>query len=217
MTEYDYSPEAWEHHVAQQARVSNWVSQTTAQAHCYSNPFVMSPTMRDRSFYDEPGGRRQRPSPSRSKTFNVPPARQEEPYRHTSSRSRSGSYSQPVEWLNTQATITLANCTSHLSAICGPYTPSPTQPALSISAEAIAARATTHISGILLSGAVPRNSPTDDVPLAFAPRAVAPYAQRSFAVSVWATSSEAATSVQALARVHVTWFKQWKGRTGEAP
>ncbi|KAG2122823.1 hypothetical protein BD769DRAFT_1472941 [Suillus cothurnatus] len=114
MTEYDYSPAAWEHYVAQQARVSNWVSQTTAQSHCYSNPFVMSPTMRDRSFYDEPGERRQRPAPSRSKTFNTPPARQEEPYRHTSSRSRSRSHSQPAQvWSYPHSSRTTLQPTSH--------------------------------------------------------------------------------------------------------
>ncbi|KAG2341092.1 hypothetical protein BDR05DRAFT_965977 [Suillus weaverae] len=115
MTEYDYSPAAWEHHVAQQARVSNWVSQTTAQAHSYSNPFVMSPTMRDRSFYDESGGRRPRPAPSRSKTLNIPSTRQEEPYRHTSSRSRShsGSHSQPFEiWSYPHSSRTTLQTTS---------------------------------------------------------------------------------------------------------
>lgn len=114
MTEYDYSPAAWEHYVAQQARVSNWVSQTTAQAHSYSNPFTMSPTMRDRSFYDEPGGRRQRPAPSRSKTYSVPPVRQEDPYtRHTSSRSRSASHSQPPEmWSYPHSSRTTLQTTS---------------------------------------------------------------------------------------------------------
>ncbi|KIK37408.1 hypothetical protein CY34DRAFT_460698 [Suillus luteus UH-Slu-Lm8-n1] len=114
MTEYDYSPAAWEHYAAQQARVSNWVSQTTAQAHSYSNPFTMSPTMRDRSFYDEPGGRWQRPAPSRSKTYSVPPVRQEDPYnRHTSSRSRSGSHSQPLEmWSYPHSSRTTLQTTS---------------------------------------------------------------------------------------------------------
>lgn len=115
MTEYDYSPAAWEHYLAQQARVSNWVSQTTAQAHSYSNPFVMSPTLRDRSFYDdELNGRWQRPTPSRSKTYNIPPTRQEDPYRHTSSRSRSGSHSQPVEvWSYPHSSRTTIQTASH--------------------------------------------------------------------------------------------------------
>ncbi|KAG0707039.1 hypothetical protein DFH29DRAFT_73360 [Suillus ampliporus] len=100
MTEYDYSPAAWERYAAQQARVSNWVSQTSTQAHSYSNPFALSPTMRDRTFYDEPDRRRQRPVPSRSMSRNLPPARQEEPYRHTSSRPshpRSRSNPQSVD------------------------------------------------------------------------------------------------------------------------
>ena len=54
MTEYDYSPAAYERYIAQQARVSNWVDDTLQQAHAYSNPFVLSPTLRDRSFYDQP-------------------------------------------------------------------------------------------------------------------------------------------------------------------
>lgn len=112
MTEYDYSPAAWENHLAQQARVSNWVSQTTAQAHSYSNPFLLSPTLRDRSFY-EPDGRRQRPPPSRSMTVNMPPARQEEPYRHKSSRSHSASRSQPVEiWSYPHSSHTTLHTTS---------------------------------------------------------------------------------------------------------
>ncbi|OJA16299.1 hypothetical protein AZE42_03375 [Rhizopogon vesiculosus] len=96
MTEYDYSPAAWEHYVAQQARVAGWVSQTTAQAHAYSDPLTPSPSLRDRSFYDEPDGKPQRPSPSRSNTF----MRQEEHHRHMSSRptyDRSRSRSLSIE------------------------------------------------------------------------------------------------------------------------
>ncbi|KAH0828090.1 hypothetical protein J3R83DRAFT_3749 [Lanmaoa asiatica] len=82
MTEYDYSPAAYERYVAQQARVSNWVDDTLQQAHAYSNPFVLSPTLRDRSFYDEPAPRHHRldtydewsmsssrPSRSRSRSY----------------------------------------------------------------------------------------------------------------------------------------------------
>lgn len=82
MTEYDYSPAAWEQHIAQQARVSKWVNQTTAQAH-YSDPSTLSPTLRDRSFYDEPDRAPRRPAPTRSKTLNIPHSRQEVHYRHT--------------------------------------------------------------------------------------------------------------------------------------
>lgn len=79
MTEYDYSPAAYERYLAQQARVSNWVSDTLQQSHAYSNPFVLSPTLRDRTFYDGPEDHRtphhdqwsngsSRPSRSRSKS-----------------------------------------------------------------------------------------------------------------------------------------------------
>ncbi|KAF8134393.1 hypothetical protein EV363DRAFT_890877 [Boletus edulis] len=54
MTEYDYSPAAYERYIAQQTRVSNWVNDTVQQAHSYSNPFVLSPTLRDRTFYNHP-------------------------------------------------------------------------------------------------------------------------------------------------------------------
>ncbi|KAJ8583321.1 hypothetical protein M405DRAFT_828853 [Rhizopogon salebrosus TDB-379] len=103
MTEYDYSPGAWERHMAQQARVSNWVSHTTAQAHAYANPFELSPSMRDRSFYDDPHGRSQHPPPNRPRAFNPPHTRQEEPHRHSSSRpshersQRSRSHSRSIE------------------------------------------------------------------------------------------------------------------------
>jgi hypothetical protein len=40
--------------MAQQTRVSNWVHDTVQQSHAYSNPFVLSPTLRDRAFYDQP-------------------------------------------------------------------------------------------------------------------------------------------------------------------
>jgi hypothetical protein len=42
MTEYDYSPAAYERYLHTQNRVSNWVSQTKAHERQYSNPFVPS-------------------------------------------------------------------------------------------------------------------------------------------------------------------------------
>lgn len=54
MTEYDYSPAAYERYLAQQTRVSNWVHDTVKQSHSYADPFVLSPNLRDRSFYDQP-------------------------------------------------------------------------------------------------------------------------------------------------------------------
>lgn len=43
MTEYDYSPEAYERHLANQNRVSNWVSDQASRKHQYSNPFTPPP------------------------------------------------------------------------------------------------------------------------------------------------------------------------------
>ncbi|KAI6021548.1 hypothetical protein BKA83DRAFT_677823 [Pisolithus microcarpus] len=54
MTEYDFSPAAYERYIAQQHRVSNWVHDTNK--HKWSNPYVLSPTPRDRTFYNNPDG-----------------------------------------------------------------------------------------------------------------------------------------------------------------
>lgn len=40
MTEYDYSPEAYERYIKTQERISKWVSQTKAHERRYANPFV---------------------------------------------------------------------------------------------------------------------------------------------------------------------------------
>lgn len=40
MTEYDYSPEAYERHIATQQRISRWVDNTEANAHQFKSPFV---------------------------------------------------------------------------------------------------------------------------------------------------------------------------------
>ncbi|KIM76072.1 hypothetical protein PILCRDRAFT_13099 [Piloderma croceum F 1598] len=42
MTEYDYSPAAYDRYMRNQNRVSNWVSHTKAHSRQYSNPFVPS-------------------------------------------------------------------------------------------------------------------------------------------------------------------------------
>jgi len=74
---YGYSPAAYERYIVQQARVSNWVDDTLQQAHAWSNPFVLSPIPRDRSFCDGPSNdypRRhdQRAThPSNERTANV--------------------------------------------------------------------------------------------------------------------------------------------------
>lgn len=71
MTEYDYSPAAYERYMAQQMRVSNWVSEQTHRTHEYRNPFVppspapapaRKPSVRTES----------RPQAPRSKTMPTP-------------------------------------------------------------------------------------------------------------------------------------------------
>ncbi|KAJ2912874.1 hypothetical protein MD484_g7527, partial [Candolleomyces efflorescens] len=43
MTEYDYSPGAWEAHLAKQASIARWSQETSQQKHAYTNPFKPSP------------------------------------------------------------------------------------------------------------------------------------------------------------------------------
>ncbi|KAH7925618.1 hypothetical protein BV22DRAFT_1104821 [Leucogyrophana mollusca] len=100
MTEYDYSPAAYERYIATQSRVSNWVSNTTQQSHQYSNPFVLSPSQATRSpdqlYPSSSSSSYIRPAPTRSKTL----PHRDAPYQPTGpppssrpSRSRSHSYS----------------------------------------------------------------------------------------------------------------------------
>ncbi|EGO04125.1 hypothetical protein SERLA73DRAFT_165614 [Serpula lacrymans var. lacrymans S7.3] len=91
MTEYDYSPAAYERYMATHNRVSNWVSNTTQHAHKYSNPFVPSPFLSSRPLHDQASDvSTYRPTPIRSTTL---------PHRDPSDQpfsrpSRSRSYSQ---------------------------------------------------------------------------------------------------------------------------
>ncbi|KAF9241804.1 hypothetical protein BU15DRAFT_73149 [Melanogaster broomeanus] len=91
MTEYDYSPAAYERYMAQQTRVSNWISDTYKQSRSYSNPFVLSPTLRDRSFYDESDNHTTRPPPPRPNALDQDHRSPEQPSSRPS-RSRSKSY-----------------------------------------------------------------------------------------------------------------------------
>lgn len=43
MTEYNYSPEAYEQHLAKQASVAEWSAQSSKKRHEYTNPFVPTP------------------------------------------------------------------------------------------------------------------------------------------------------------------------------
>ncbi|KAL4073783.1 hypothetical protein J3A83DRAFT_2615678 [Scleroderma citrinum] len=85
MTEYDYSPAAYERYIAQQNRVSNWVHETNR--HAWSNPYLLSPTPRDRTFYDSSSDDTiffpRAEGPIRSRTL-----RSQEGYESTSSSSR---------------------------------------------------------------------------------------------------------------------------------
>lgn len=84
MTEYDYSPAAYERYMAQQSRVSNWVRETNK--HAWTNPYMLSPTPRDRTFYDSSDDETvvfPRQEPLRPKTL-----RSQEGYDSTSSSSR---------------------------------------------------------------------------------------------------------------------------------
>lgn len=97
MTEYDYSPAAYERYLAQQTRVSNWVHDTVKQSHSYADPFVLSPNLRDRSFYDQPDDHpsslaSSRPSRTRSRSYVDHYYDRANPSRHRSqSHSRSAS------------------------------------------------------------------------------------------------------------------------------
>lgn len=115
MTEYDYSPDAYNRYLHTQNRVSNWVSQTKAHERQYANPFVPSAAngpppppspppprpavqpQRSKSFGSS-GTAIIRPrdmnangsSPQRSKTLDSRESREtESPSRHSRSRSFS--------------------------------------------------------------------------------------------------------------------------------
>ncbi|KAF6760901.1 hypothetical protein DFP72DRAFT_57000 [Ephemerocybe angulata] len=74
MTEYDYSPSAMRAHLAKQAQVSKWASNTDKQHRTYGlpNPFAPSNTPRQSDFYAKPStpsevyGPDRPPSPPRS-------------------------------------------------------------------------------------------------------------------------------------------------------
>ncbi|KAI0821845.1 hypothetical protein BC628DRAFT_1392489 [Trametes gibbosa] len=78
MTEYDYSPDAYERFQAKMAGVGNWVTQQKQHAPKYSNPFVTEPasssTPRSRTPPRPESSSRQyedRPQPTRSRTLPV--------------------------------------------------------------------------------------------------------------------------------------------------
>ncbi|KAL4246672.1 hypothetical protein ABKN59_008858 [Abortiporus biennis] len=102
MTEYDYSPDAYERYMENQNRVSNWVHNQANHAPRYGNPFIprsestppadlgRHPSSRHRDYErsDRESSRyssSSRPHPSRSMTIANPPQQ----YKHTRSPSRS--------------------------------------------------------------------------------------------------------------------------------
>ncbi|KAF7976640.1 hypothetical protein HWV62_5957 [Athelia sp. TMB] len=116
MTEYDYSPAAYEKYLRTQTRVSNWVSQTKAHERQYANPFVASVIGSPAAFSAHlppepkrskssgststaPTPRHVRPSregggPQRSKTLDSKQTRSSHPTTERPSRSRSFSASK---------------------------------------------------------------------------------------------------------------------------
>ena len=68
MTEYDYSPAAYEKYINTQVRVSNWVSTQSDHTQNYSNPFIPSAHISTKPLPEEHGPRRVAKSPPRSRS-----------------------------------------------------------------------------------------------------------------------------------------------------
>jgi hypothetical protein len=74
MTEYDYSPAAYEKYISTQVRVSNWVSSQSDHTQSYGNPFMPSAHIPTKPLPEDQGPRRVAKSPprSRSSTTSAP-------------------------------------------------------------------------------------------------------------------------------------------------
>jgi len=68
MTEYDYSPAAYEKYINTQLRVSNWVSSQSDHTQNYGNPFVPSAYLATKPLPQEQSSRKQTKSPARSRS-----------------------------------------------------------------------------------------------------------------------------------------------------
>lgn len=68
MTEYDYSPAAYEKYINTQLRVSNWVSSQSDHTQNYGNPFVPSAYLPTKPLPQEQSSRKQTKSPARSRS-----------------------------------------------------------------------------------------------------------------------------------------------------
>ncbi|KAI0353905.1 hypothetical protein OH77DRAFT_1426745 [Trametes cingulata] len=78
MTEYDYSPDAYERYQAKMAGVGDWVVEQRHHAPKYSNPFIpdqasSSSKPRTSSRHEDHSRHHDRPQPSRSRTLPNPP------------------------------------------------------------------------------------------------------------------------------------------------
>lgn len=93
MTEYDYSPAAYERYIKTQSRVSNWVASQSDHTQSYRNPFVPSTYIPTKPLPEEQSSQKRVKSPprSRSSTTSAPsstttptkPARQPHVRSHT--------------------------------------------------------------------------------------------------------------------------------------
>ncbi|EIN08133.1 hypothetical protein PUNSTDRAFT_120611 [Punctularia strigosozonata HHB-11173 SS5] len=106
MTEYDYSPDAYEKYLARQQRIADWVDSTNSQAHRYKNPFVHAPssiapsTSSDSSHFSRrPSSRHDRDlrrsktlSPTRSATRALSPSSPRSSHSHASPTSSHQSH-----------------------------------------------------------------------------------------------------------------------------
>ena len=74
MTEYDYSPAAYEKFINTQVRVSNWVSSQSDHTRSYRNPFMPSTYISPKPLPEEQSSRKPVKSPprSRSSTTSAP-------------------------------------------------------------------------------------------------------------------------------------------------
>lgn len=68
MTEYDYSPAAYEKYISTQVRVSNWVSSQSDHTQSYGNPFMPSTYLSSKPLPEQQGSRRLAKSPTRSRS-----------------------------------------------------------------------------------------------------------------------------------------------------
>lgn len=106
MTEYDYSPEAWEAHLAKQARIAEW----SAQASTVNGPNPFKPTeeeiarLKASGFYN--ADRKRYTGPDRPPSPGAPPTSSQGGYQYPSP-SASGSTSPSLAYSAGQQTIVI--------------------------------------------------------------------------------------------------------------